>query len=62
MSALADKPSVHVFPKNIMHDTIEAKQQYFDEVFGGFVDTFVLQKQCSDYNGEEDDYTMNYGM
>jgi hypothetical protein len=62
MSALDDKPSVHVFPKNIMHDTIEAKQQYFDEAFGEFIDTFVLQKQSGAYNHEEDDYITNYGM
>ena len=31
-------------------------------VFGGFIDTFVLQKQSGAYNHEEDDYIMNYGM
>ena len=31
MSKLDDKPTVHVIPKNIINDTIEAKQQYFDE-------------------------------
>lgn len=62
MSKLDDKPTVHVFPKNIIKDTIEAKQQYFDKAFGEFVDMFILQKQLHAPSYDEEDYIMNYGM
>ena len=62
MSKLDDTPTVHVFPKNIINDTIEAKQQYFDEAFGGFIDKFVLQNQLNSPSYDKEDYIMNYGM
>ena len=43
MKQLGDKPTVHVLPKDIVHESVDKKQQYFNEPFGRFVCTFVLQ-------------------
>lgn len=43
MKQLDDKPTVHVLPKNTVYESVDKKQQYFNEAFGGFVDTFDLQ-------------------
>lgn len=43
MSSTDDKPTLHVFPKNIIRAADEKKKEYFDDMFGKFVNTFILQ-------------------
>ena len=61
MKQLTDKPTVYVFPKNIVHESVVKKQQYLDEAIGGFIDTFVLQKQSGSACDSED-HIKNYGL
>ena len=46
------------FPVNLIHSCDDEKKNYFDEVLGMFLDTFLLQKNVN----PEDDYVKNYGL
>ena len=63
MSSVNDKPTQYMFPKNIIHATLEKKKEYFDEAFGMFVKRYILQ---FDHSGEsnvtDDDHVRNYGL
>ncbi|CAB4035870.1 Hypothetical predicted protein [Paramuricea clavata] len=62
MSSVDDKPTIHEFPKDIIHGTDEQKKNYFDEVFGIFVQKYVLQiDPLTDYD-VNDDHIKNYGL
>ena len=55
MSSVDDKPTIHEFPKDIIHGTDEQKKNYFDEVFGIFVQKYVLQiDPLTDYDVNDD--------
>ena len=60
MSNLNDSPTLHQFPDNIAHDSISAKKEYFDNVFGKFIDKFLLQK--IDVDSKDDDGVKNYAL
>jgi hypothetical protein len=63
MSNLEDEPTLHPFPENITHKTISDKKQYFDDVFGKFIDKFLLQKvDAGDPDDGDDDYVKNYAL
>ena len=55
MSTTEDAPTENKFPFNISHETDEIKKAYFDNVFGKFIDKFLLQKNTNCGNDEEDD-------
>jgi hypothetical protein len=52
MSKLDDKPTVHVFPDNLICD-----MKHLEDI-----DTFFLQKQFNAASHDEEDHAMNYGM
>ena len=58
MSNIDDAPTIHQFPDNISRDSMSSKKEYFDNVFGKFVDQFLLQKV--DVDSEDDDYVKDY--
>ena len=58
MSKVSDKPTIHVFPTNLMHGSQVEKQTYLDSVMEKFVDEFILQK----FPEATDDYIKNYGL
>lgn len=60
MASLEDAPSKNKFPPNASHQTVENKKKYFDDVFGQFIDTFLLQKNAN--TDDEEDYITNYGL
>ena len=61
MSDLEDEPTLHPFPEHIAHKTISDKKQYFDDIFGKFIDKFLLQKvDAGDPYDSDDDYVKNY--
>ena len=61
MSDLEDEPTLHPFPEHIAHKTISDKKQYFDDIFGKFIDKFLLQKvDAGDPYEGDDDYVKNY--
>ena len=60
MSTTEDAPTENKFPFNISHETDEIKKAYFDNVFGTFIDKFLLQKNANCGNDKEDDYVQNY--
>ena len=60
MASVEDVPSLNKFPANISHETEENKKKYFDDVFGKFIDLYLLQKNAN-MNGE-DDYVTNYAL
>ena len=60
MESIEDAPSKNSFPPNTSHQSEENKKSYFDDAFGKFIDTFLLQKTAS--NEEEEDHIMNYGL
>ena len=60
MSDIDDSPTIHQFPDNISRDSMSSKKEYFDDVFGKFVDQFLLQKVDVDSN--DDDYVKNYAL
>lgn len=62
MSAVDDKPTVNEFPKNIIHATEIKKKEYFDEVFGKFVEKFILQIDPHTGVYVSDDHIKNYGL
>ena len=63
MESLEEVPSQNKFPANIFHQTEENKQKYFDDVFGKFIDVYLLQKNSGSMNGEEEDgYVTNYAV
>ncbi len=62
MQSIDEKPTVHVFPKNIIHAADEKKREYFDEVFGKFVDKFILQINTDTENNCGNDGIKNYGL
>ena len=39
---LGSKPTKHVPPSSIMHQSLEKKKEYFDTVVSEFVDTYVM--------------------
>ena len=59
MESLDEKPTLNKFPKNLIHDTLQKKKEYFDKVLGDFVDRFVFQKGAIP---ESDDFVKNYGL
>ena len=61
MKSIDEKPTVNMFPKNIIHATDKKKKEYFDEVFGKFVDKFLLQIN-PDTGDTCDDGVKNYGL
>lgn len=62
LSTTEDAPTENKFPFNISHETDEIKKAYFDNVFGKFIDKFLLQKNTNCGNDEEDDYVQNYAL
>ena len=60
MSSIEDKPSQNKFPENLSRETEENKKKYFDDVFGKFIDKFLLQKNL--HIDEEEDYVRNYAL
>ena len=60
MSDIDDAPTIHQFPDNISRDSMSSKKEYFDVVFGKFVDQFLLQKV--DVDSDDDDYVKNYAL
>ena len=60
MNDLDDTPTLHKFPDNISRDSTSSKKEYFDDVFGKFVDKFLLQKV--DVDSDDDDYVKNYAL
>lgn len=61
MKKLDEKPTDHVFPDSITRASKESKKNYYDDVFGQFVDKMVLQKE-TDEPYDDEDYVMNYGL
>lgn len=61
MSDLEERPSLHKFPENITHESLENKK-YFDYAVVKFIDKFLLQK--IDFNDcyNDDDYVKNYAL
>ena len=63
MSDLEDEPTLHPFPEDIAHKTISDKKQYFHDIFGKFIDKFLLQKvDAGDPYDGDDDYVKNYAL
>lgn len=61
MANLDSKPTLNPFPANIVRGSADNKKKYFDEVFGKFIDQFLLQKaHVACYDGE--DYVRNYAL
>ncbi len=64
MSNPDDTPTLRQFPENISHGSMSSKKEYFDDVFGKFIDKFLLQKVDvdSDDDDDDDDYVKNYAL
>ena len=58
MKNLDDKPTIHAFPPNLVHKSVEEKRIYFDEVLQEFIDKYILQKGVND----ADDHVKNYAL
>ena len=61
MSDLEDTSPLHQFPQNIARESAENKKKYFDDAFGKFIDTLLLQKVNATVS-YTDDYVMNYAL
>ena len=62
MSNPDDTPTLHQFPENISHGSMSSKKEYFDDVFGKYIDKFLLQKVDGDSDDDDDDYVKNYAF
>ena len=62
MSTVDVMPVKNKFLPNIQQETLENRKKCFDDIFGRFIDEFLLQKNADVDGNEEDDFVTNYGL
>ena len=62
MSTVDDMPFKNKFLPNIQQETFENKKKCFNEIFGRFIDEYLLQKNANGDRNEDDHFVTNNGL